>query len=287
MARTEMNPLRAQPAPYKMKDTTLLVVTHLPDDDSDYHKDRMEVVQTCLTSMRNGAKRDHTFMVWDNGSKDTFKEWLYNEFQPDITIFSKNIGKNQARANAIRMMPLSSIVAYSDDDFYYYDNWLSPQIKILNHFSAQLVTGYPIRTMFRWGCESTINWSNKHGKLEKGIFMPEQWERDYAVSIGRDPNLHMNEHLTKDDFDYRVSYNGSQAYCVGHHAQFVGYVAKLLPALNADSSLAMPDEKQFDIAQSKLGIRLATTDRLCRHIGNVIHDELRKEIFQDDTLVQV
>ena len=281
MARTEMNPLRTQHAPYKMKDTILLVVTHLPcEDEPGYHKDRLEVVKTCLTSMREHAHRDHTFMVWDNDSRSEFRDWLQHIFEPDVLVMSKNIGKNQARANAIRMMPLSSIVCYSDDDFYFYDNWLQPQIKILNHFSAQLVTGYPTRVMFRWACESAINWSNKHGKLEKGIFMPEQWERDYAISIGRDPDKHMTEHLTPDDFDYRVSYNGSQAYCVGHHAQFVGYVAKLLPALNADSNLAMPDERIFDMAQAKLGIRLSTTDRLCRHIGNVIHDELRQEIME-------
>ena len=145
-------------------------------------------------------------MVWDNGSGNTLREWLLNKFNPDIAILSQNIGKNQARAAAMRMMPLSSIVAYSDDDFYYYDNWLNPQIKILNHFGAQLVTGYPCRTMFRWGCEETINWSNKHGKLEKGRFIPEQWERDYAVSIGRDPDYHIQEYTRPDDMDFRVSY---------------------------------------------------------------------------------
>lgn len=279
MAREGMNPLRFQHAPYEMKDIIFLVVTHLPcEDEPGYHKDRLEVVQTCLTSMRDRANRDHTFMVWDNDSKPELRDWLQHIFNPDILIMSRNIGKNQARANAIRMMPLSSVVCYSDDDFYYYDDWLKPQIKILNHFNAQLVTGYPCRAMFRWACENTIHWANKHGKLEKDLFIPEQWERDYAVSIGRNPDEHLQEHLTEKDIDYRVTYNGSQAYCHGHHAQFIGYVAKLLPGLNADNGLAMPDEKQFDIAQAKLGLRLATIERLCRHMGNIIHDELRQEI---------
>lgn len=281
MARDGMNPLRFKPAPYSFKDIVLLVVTHLPDnDDTGYHAQRMEVVKTCLNSMRDKCNRDHTFMVWDNQSGTAFREWLLNDFQPDVTILSQNIGKNQARAAAIRMMPITSIVAYSDDDFYYYDNWLSPQIKVLNHFGAQLVTGYPCRMMFRWACSSTINWANKHGKLEKGRFIPEQWEREYAVSVGREPNYHINEFTTPEDFDYRVSYNGGVAYCHGHHAQFVGYVAKLLPGLEGDGkNLAMSDEVFFDEAQAKLGLRLATTERLCRHIGNVIHEELRAEIM--------
>ena len=279
MAREGMNPLRFKPAPYKFGDVVCLVVTHLPaQDPTGYHARRLEVVQTCLLSMRAGARRDHTFMVWDNGSSDTFREWLYNEFKADVIVLSPNIGKNPARASAIRMMPLSSIVAYSDDDFYHYDNWLTPQIKILNHFGAQLVTGNAVRMMFGWACENTINWARKHGKVEQGRFIPEEWERDYAISIGRDPDYHMNE-FSKDYEDVRVSYNGSQAYCVGHHAQFVGYVAKLLPGLENDG-MAMSDERVFDEAQARLGLRLATIDRLTRHMGNVIHDELRREIMQ-------
>lgn len=284
MAREGMNPLRFKPAPYTFKDIILLVVTHLPDYDENipetiYHKNRLEVVQHCLLSMRSRANRDHTFMVWDNDSGEVFRNWLYNDFRPDVTIFSQNIGKNPARAAAIRMMPLGSIVAYSDDDFYYYDNWLAPQIKILNHFQAQLVTGYPCRMMFRWACKPTLDWSNKHGKLEVGRFIPDGWEKDYAVSIGRDPDYHINEFTKTEDNDYRVSYNGSQAYCHGHHAQFIGYVAKLLPGLSADG-MAMSDERIFDESQSKLGLRLCTTERLTRHMGNYIHDELRQEIME-------
>jgi hypothetical protein len=40
----------------------------------------------------------------------------------------------------------------------------------------------------------------------------------------------------------------------------------------------MADERLFDITLDTLGLRLATTQRLTRHIGNVLHEELRKEI---------
>src|SRR5574342_567579 len=152
--RVGNNPLRAEKAPYQFKDIIFLVVTHLPDME-DYHSNRFEVIKTCLQTMRERSQKEHTFMVWDNGSNRNFKIWLEEEFSPDVLILSRNIGKNQARANAIRMMPLSSIVCYSDDDIYYYDNWLKPQIKLLHHFNAQLVTGYPLRVMFRWGIDHT------------------------------------------------------------------------------------------------------------------------------------
>jgi hypothetical protein len=274
------NPLRNQPAPYQVKDVVCLVVTHLPCEESPgYHADRLEVVQTCLQTMRGNARRDVTFMVWDNDSRPEFRDWLQHIFEPDLLVFSRNVGKNQARANAIRMLPMGAVVAYSDDDILYYDNWLKPQLKLLNHFGAQLVTGYPLRVMFRWGNERTKAWAHKHGKVETGLFMPEAWERDYAVSIGRDPDEHMAQYLTPEDLDWRVSYNGSQAYLTGHHCQFVGYVAKIQQALVSYSG-AMDDEKPFDLANDKLGLRLATTERLCRHMGNVIDDQLRAEISQ-------
>ena len=275
--RTSHNPLRGKPASYQIKDIVLLVVTHLPcEDEPGYHKDRFEVVKTCLTTMREGANREHTFMVWDNGSNSTFRDWLQHIFSPDICILSQNIGKNHARAAAIRSLPLGSIVAYSDDDFYYEDDWLNPQLHILNKFNAALVTGDPIRTMFRWGCENTINWSNKHGKLEKGRFIPDEYEMDYATSIGRDWETHIK--LTEKDIDYKVSYNGTDAYCVGHHAQFVSYVARILPALETPDDTAMPDEKPFDMRVNELGLRLSTIQRYTRHIGNVLDESFKKDL---------
>jgi len=91
--RLGQNPLRTRQAPYEMKDIICLVVTHLPcEEKPEYHKDRMEVIKTCLETMRNGIHRDHTFMVWDNDSKSEFRDWLQHIFEPDILILSKNIG---------------------------------------------------------------------------------------------------------------------------------------------------------------------------------------------------
>jgi glycosyltransferase involved in cell wall biosynthesis len=272
------NPLRNQPAPYQFKDIIFVVVTHLPCEMSEYHSERMEIVKVCLSTMRNNCHRDHSFVVWDNGSKSEFRDWLQHIFEPDMLVLSPNIGKNQARASAIRMLPPQAVVCYSDDDILYYDNWLEPQLKLLNHFGAQIVTGYPVRTMMRWGNERTIAWSNKNASLEIGRFIPNEWEKDYAVSIGRDPDYHVSEY-TKRDLDYRVTYKGESAYCTSHHCQFIGYVARILGGLEYDYDGAMSDEKPFDIKMDLLGLRLATTERLTRHMGNVIDDKLRQEIY--------
>lgn len=279
MTRIGQNPLRFQPAPYQYKDIVFLVVTHLPCEEKlGYHKDRLEIVQTCLNSMRNRAHREHTFVVWDNDSNSTFRDWLQHIFEPDILILSKNIGKNNARCSAIDMLPLGSIVCYSDDDIYYYDNWLNPQMDLLLSYpNVACVSGYPVRTMFRWGNINTLEWARKNAKLEQGQFISREWENDYADSIGRNPKEHIT--MTIKDVDYRITYNNKQAYATAHHCQFIGYTVKVRQAMQYDD-MAMGDEKITDINLDKIGLRLCTTERLTRHMGNVLDESLKAQLME-------
>ena len=252
------------------------VVTHLPNQEG-YHKDRLEVIQACLNTMRDGAKVPHTFMVWDNGSCAALTDWLQWSFKPDVLMLSGNIGKTAARAAMIRMLPPGTVVAYSDDDILYYPGWLEPQLELLEHFpDVSVVTGYPVRTAFRWGVENTIAWAKKNGKVKKGQLIPREWEDDFCVSIGREPEWHAD--YTKDDVDYRVTYKGKQAYLTAHHCQFVGYSDFIAPHLFYDDA-AMGDEKPFDIAMDKAGLRLATVERHTRHIGNKLDEKVRQELM--------
>ena len=276
--RTQHNPLRTKKAPYEFKPIVFLVVTHIPcEEEPGYHSERFEVVKTCLETMRRGAHRDHTFMVWDNDSNSTFRDWLQHIFEPDILVMSKNIGKNPARAAAINSIPMGSIVCYSDDDMFYYDNWLAPQLELLYHFpNVSVVTGNPVRTQSRWGITNTLYWAEKNAKVERGRFIPKEWEQDFCVSLGRDyENYHVPN--TLQDIDYRVTYENKKAYLMSHHCQFIGYAVKLLPALAFyNDGMAMSDEKPFDEALDREGLRLCTIGRHTRHIGNVMDDRIRK-----------
>ena len=48
------NPMRGKTISHTMPGEVATVVTHLPNQEG-YHAQRLEVVQTCLKSMRNGA----------------------------------------------------------------------------------------------------------------------------------------------------------------------------------------------------------------------------------------
>lgn len=255
----------------------LCVITHLPERYG-YHAQRLEVIQACIGSMTKSAQ-DIPLVVWDNGSHPSMVEWL-RSLKPYILIESANVGKINARTALFRMFPPTTIVAASDDDILYYPGWLEAELEILRAFpNVACVSGNPIRTSFRWACENTIKWMKKEDILEIGRFIPKQYEDDFCVSIGRDPNWHQKN--TENEADYRGEYNGVYAYATSHHCQFIAVAGRILPALKYDD-LAMADEKPFDVALDKIGLRLCTTTRYSRHIGNVIHDELRKEIEELD-----
>jgi len=161
---------------------------------------------------------------------------------------------------------------------FYYDNWFKSQLELLNHFpNVSAISGTPIRTMQRWGNENTLKWAREYAKVKQGQFIPREWENDYADSIGRTHEQQIE--MTVKDFDYLIEYEGKSAYAHAHHAQFIGYVAQIIPALNRDND-AMGDEKPLDIALDKQGLRLCTTGRYVRHIGNVMDDNIRKEYEQ-------
>jgi len=274
--RTLTNPNHKKPAGYKLKAVIFFVVTHWRDDDtSGYHKERMEVIQTCLETMRDRAHCDHTFFVWDNGSSRLLLDWLQDDFQPDILVQSPNLGKGLARAMALKMLPLNAVVCCSDDDIYYYDNWLFPQVGILRLFpNVAAVSGYPIRTQFRRGIESTLEWARACAKLEQGRFIPESWERQHAASVGWSWDKYNK--LTENDVDYRMSYLGQRVYAQSHHCQFIGIVEKISQVADAAvDGLLTPDEWPFDVALGEVGLRLCTEERLCRHIGNILDEDLR------------
>lgn len=248
-------------------------IVYLPNFEG-YHKDRFEVVKTSLLTMRENAGLDCQIMIWDNDSCPEFRDWLLNEYKPDSAILSANVGKSIARAGLLRMVPPSTIMGVADDDMYYYPNWFKAQMEVLHYFpNVGQVSGYPVRTQFRWGNNNTKAWGRSHAKYETGRFIPEEWDRDFCTSIGRDYKWHLE--YTKADLDHRITYREMSAYAVAHHCQFICEAGKIVPFTRFDRD-AMADEKPFDNAVDAAGLlRLTTVERYVRHIGNVLDDELK------------
>jgi len=243
------------------------VITHLPNRNG-YHKFRLAVIQACLESMRYGAP-GITVMVWDNGSCKDLTDWLQNEYKPETLILSPNIGKSNARMALFRMVRPDTIMALCDDDMLFYPGWFDASQKLLDTFpEVGKVSCYPVRTQGRWGCSATKEWAEKNGKLETGVFVTEEEERDFCTSVERDYEWHLE--YAKDDIDHRVTYKGLQAYCYAHHCQFMARAGVIIPFLERTNE-AMANEKPFDNAVNDAGLlQLTTAKRYSRHIGNMV-----------------
>lgn len=248
-------------------------IIHLPNFEG-YHKDRFEVVKTSLTTMRENAGLNCEILVWDNGSCQEVRDWLLNEYKPDYIVLSKNVGKTNAVAGILRMLPPETIVGIADDDMYFYPDWFKAQVELMEFFpNVGQVSGYPVRTQMRWGNNRTLEWGRKVAVVEEGSFIPAEWDKDFCTSIGRDYEWHKN--YTRDDMDKRITYQGVSAYAFAHHCQFICKAGKIA-SLAKFNNVAMEDEKPFDWAVDNTGmLRLTTINRYTRHIGNVLDEELK------------
>lgn len=261
--RIGMNPLAESSLPPAPAIITA-VITHLPHRKG-YHAQRFEVIQACIDSLR----QNNPLYIWDNGSDKQFKNWLLREVKPDYLTLSPNIGKAAARTAILRTFPPQTIVCLSDDDIYFYSGWLDAQLDLLHGFpDVGQVSGCPVRTQARWGNKATLKWAGDNAVLRTGRFIPTEWEFDFCRSIGRDWAGHCQE--SARDLDYLIEYKGMQAYAMAHHMQFIGYAGKL-GTIGLWPERAMRSEKVFDMTVDSMGLlRLTTTQRMVRHIGNVM-----------------
>lgn len=262
--RIGMNPLAESHLP-PLPNIVAAVITHLPNREG-YHAQRFDVIRACFASLQ---KSELPLYVWDNGSDADFRDWLTGSLQPDWLMLSPNIGKASARTAILRSFPSRTVICMSDDDIFYSPGWLEAHLELLNGFpNVGTVSGCPIRTQFRWGNTKTLDWARRNATLSVGQFIPDEYEYDFCISIGRNYAHHMED--TAKDVDYLIEYNGLKAYATAHHMQFVGYAGRL-GKIGLWPERAMRAEQTFDVAIDELGLlRLTTVDRYTQHMGNVL-----------------
>ena len=248
-------------------------VTHLPNQE-DYHSERFDVIRCSLETMRANAGVDCEVLIWDNGSCANLKGWLINNYRPDHLILSRNMGLSIGRASIVHMLPPDTIVGIADDDMFYYPGWMAKQIKVLNTFPiVGTVSGWPVRTQFRFHNKYTLEWGKKCARLQRGRFISVQEDKDFCTSIGRDYETEQVQY-TRNDKDTLLTYKKVKAYATGHHCQFIGKAGTLAPLMRYDS-VAMGSDRPFEKAIDDAGLlRLTTYERTTRHIGNKLDKEL-------------
>jgi glycosyltransferase involved in cell wall biosynthesis len=284
MARLGINPARGKFSEYRPTRVTAAMLTYIPHLDG-YFRERLEVLKLSLGSLRQNTTLPYDLFVFDNGSctevVDTLRRLRDHGDIQYLLLADKNIGKIGALKVMFNALP-GELVAYSDDDILFYPGWLEAHLDILEKFpQAGMVSGAPVRNASKHAMQTLQRFESEASHVLSVVHerrIPDEWERDWAVSTGRDPEQHLKE--TKDQLDTVVKIEGVEAIAGANHFQFLGPKEVIVNALpNEWSGKLMGHMVELDEAVDRLGyLRLSTEQRYTRHIGNTISGELAEEV---------
>jgi glycosyltransferase involved in cell wall biosynthesis len=284
MARFGVSPTRNKQSDYAPARVTVAVLTFIPNLEG-YYRHRMDVLRLCLESILRNTPRPFDLLVFDNGSCEPVVDYLRSLQQAgdiDILLLSaKNLGKIGALQVLFNAAP-GELIAYCDDDILFYPGWLEAQLAVLEAYpNAGMVSGVPVRNAARlpsWANQAFIDSGPVDLHVSDQIQIPDEWEVDWAASTGRKPEQHLEE--SKDQKVLHLTYQGVSAYAVASHFQYMTPRQVILNALPDQwTGKLMGHMVELEEAIDTQGyLRLSTTQRYVRHIGNVVSPALAEEV---------
>ena len=283
MARIGLNPARGKMTSYSPAKVTVAVLTYIPHLEG-YFQNRFSVLQLSLDSIVANTVKPYDLLVFDNGSTSQVVDYLLdlhaNGTIRYLFLSKENIGKIGAYNLLFNAAP-GEYVAYADDDVFYYPGWLEAHMKIIETFpNVGMVSGSPVRDASDRASNSVkklIDNSDPSLKYSYERRIPDDWESDWAISVGRDPEKHME--ATRDFQDLILERNGVEAFGSASHFQFLSPKEVMLDAMpDLWSGRLMGQMNEQDQAVDNLGfLRLSTVGRYCRHLGNTIGPDMLQE----------
>jgi len=286
MARIGMNPARGKRTSYRPARVTVCLITYIPHEDG-YFKNKLDVLRLTLASVFTNTSLPFDLMVFDNGSCKEVVEYL-EEIQASgkidyLLLSDRNIGKIGAFKILFRAAP-GEVVAYSDDDIFFYPGWIEAHLEILETYpQVGMVSGVPIRDASDRSRKSLLKWIDDGDPdlyIDTERMVTDKWEMDWAESVGRDPVIHIQK--IQNNKDLILTFKGVDAFGSASHFQFVtpkDVIVKALPEIWGGN--LMGEMMELDQAIDALGyLRLSTVDRYTQHIGNVLTPSMVNEAHE-------
>lgn len=290
MARVGMNPARDRVSEYQPARVTAVVIVYVPYL-SGYFQHRLEVLKVSLASLFKHTEAQYDLLVLDNGSCDEVKAYLRGLLEAGGVHYliesNENIGKIGAFKLAFGAAP-GELIAYADDDIFYYPGWLMAHLEIIDAFpQIGMVSGCALRTLYDHGISSNLAFAEWHEsvKMIRGQNIPQEWEVDWAVSYGRDVEAHLDRLEQMEDIQLEL--DGLKVYAVANHNQFVAPKQVMLQSLPKEwSGRLMGQMDELDVAVDEGGyLRLSTLERTTRHIGNMLDANMLEELQRYDVSI--
>lgn len=288
MARIGINPARGKVTDYRPARVTVTLVTYIPNL-MGYFEHRLEVLKLVLASLEAHTAGSYDLMIFDNASCPEVAAYLRQMQEQGLVHYlilsERNIGKIDALRVLFNAAP-GEIIAYSDDDIFFYPGWLEAHLEVLENFpQAGMVSGVAVRNAAGHAHQSLDRLVEEGApglSTARQRRIHDAWESDWAASTGRDPQAHLQATQEQLDLVLRMEKpDGRACEAIGsaNHFQFVTPKQVILQALPPRwTGKLMGSMIELDEAVDNLGyLRLSTTERFTRHLGNALIAEVIAE----------
>jgi glycosyltransferase involved in cell wall biosynthesis len=277
-----MNPARHRKTSYIPARVTIAMLVYIPHL-SGYFEHRFDVVKLSIESLLANTSIPYDLILFDNACCDEVKDYLQGLVASGAARYLITSSENIGKLGALRMISgavLGDVLAYTDDDTFFYPGWLKAHLSILDAFpNVGMVSGSPERTLFDHGISSNLKYaeSDPAVTLHYGQTIPEDWEEEWATSLGKDVPQYLAEVGKLEDII--LEHAGFRVYATACHNQFVmpTIVAKKFLQTEWTGRL-MGGMNELDNSVDEAGfLRLTTLERTTRLIGNIVSLELAQE----------
>lgn len=269
--RKGQNPAKFIGTVAKPERVTVAVLNYIPFQ-SGFYAQTLDVLKTCLGSIWDNTAGDYDLLVFDNGSAPEVVDYLRQaQAGGDIQyllLSEKNLGKGGAWNIMLTAAP-GEIVAYTDNDAFFYPGWLEKSLQVLETFpNVGMVTSRPFRTNPEY-FSATVEWAQRTGEaaLTRGQLIPWEEFRAFDMSLGTAEEEVRQRYETTEDV--RITYRGLSAQAGASHWQFLAYKSVLGQFLPFSMDRPMGQVKQLDQRMNAAGyLRLMPSEFLAQNMSN-------------------